>query len=295
MLRTIALLLITIVIAPILAFNFSPPLSDVQWIILQKVSILACGVALYCFIVSELTKNYSQTDKIWSTAPILYAWYIYWLSDAEPRLMLMAVLVTIWGIRLTLNFARKGGYSWRFWEGEEDYRWAILRQKPFLQSTWSWRLFNFFFIAFYQNALILAFTLPMVAAAGNAQISLNALDWGLAGIFIFFVVYETIADNQQWAFQSEKYRRIAANAPLDGDYQKGFLTKGLWAFSRHPNYFAEQMVWIVFYIMSIQPSGNWINWSIMGSMLLVLLFANSADFSEDISSQNVKPVPWCNG
>lgn len=34
----------------------------------------------------------------------------------------MAILVNLWGIRLTLNFARKGGYSWKFWEGEEDYR-----------------------------------------------------------------------------------------------------------------------------------------------------------------------------
>jgi len=42
----------------------------------------------------------------------------------------MSILVTVWSIRLTYNFARRGGYSWKFWDGEEDYRWDILRQKP---------------------------------------------------------------------------------------------------------------------------------------------------------------------
>ena len=56
------------------------------------------------------------------------------MSGFAPRQTLAASLVTVWGIRLTFNFARKGGYSWKFWEGEEDYRWAIVRKNPLFKS-----------------------------------------------------------------------------------------------------------------------------------------------------------------
>ena len=57
-----------------------------------------------------------------------------YMSGFAPRQTLAASLVTVWGIRLTFNFARKGGYSWKFWEGEEDYRWAIVRRNPIFKS-----------------------------------------------------------------------------------------------------------------------------------------------------------------
>ncbi len=71
----------------------------------------------------------------------------------------MAVLVSIWGIRLSYNFSRRGGYSIRFWTGEEDYRWAVLRAKPEFAAKWKWILFNLLFISLYQMGLILLMTL----------------------------------------------------------------------------------------------------------------------------------------
>ena len=102
---------------------------------------------------------------------------------------------------------------------------------------------------------------------------------------LFFIIYETIADNQHWKFQSEKWKRINADENLEGDYKKGFLDKGLWAFSRHPNYFAEQAIWLSFYLFSIYTSSEWLNWSIAGSLLLVVLFQGSSNFSEEISTE----------
>jgi steroid 5-alpha reductase family enzyme len=53
---------------------------------------------------------------------------------------------------------------------------------------------------------------------------------------------------------------------------------------RHPNYSAEQAIWIVFYFFSVAATGEWLNWSIMGAILLVLLFWGSSTFSESISA-----------
>ena len=71
---------------------------------------------------------------------------------------------------------------------------------------------------------------------------------------------------------------------LSGDYKRGFVSTGLWSISRHPNFASEQLIWIVFYLFSISATGNIFNWSIIGCVLLVILFYNSAQFSEGISS-----------
>lgn len=66
-------------------------------------------------------------DKLWSLLPITYAWHFAThdlvsgtAAALDPRLLLLAVLITVWGVRLTYNFARKGGYRWQ----DEDYRCA---------------------------------------------------------------------------------------------------------------------------------------------------------------------------
>ena len=101
---------------------------------------------------------------------------------------------------------------------------------------------------------------------------------------LFFIVYETIADIQQWNFQQRKWAGIKAGETLTGDYKKGFLDKGLWAYSRHPNYFAEQAIWVCFYLFAVAASGQWINWSMTGCLLLLVLFQGSSNFSEEISA-----------
>ena len=198
-------------------------------------------------------------------------------------MILMSCLVTVWAIRLTFNFARRGGYSWKFWAGEEDYRWEILRQRPGFNNKAVWFLFNVFFICGYQMTLIYLFTLPILTGLSEAAPALMWADYLLAAIFIGFVVIEFIADQQQYDFQTEKYRRINANEPL-GEYAHGFIRTGLWGKMRHPNYMAEQSVWIVFYCFSIIATGEVINWSMAGCLLLVILFKSSSDFSEKITA-----------
>ena len=160
----------------------------------------------------------------------------------------------------------------------------MLRQKPEFQPRWKWTLFNLGFISGYQNILILLMTLPTIIALQFFSQPLGWLDYLAAALMLVMLAIETVADQQQWRYQSAKKALIEAGQPLTGAYEKGFLDTGLWAWSRHPNYFAEQGIWISFYLFSVAASGQWINWSISGCILLVILFRGSSNFSEEISA-----------
>jgi steroid 5-alpha reductase family enzyme len=285
MIRTILILIATLIVLPIVAFFWDQPLVPEQKHMLFISLAMAGTVAFSCFTLAELTGNCSQVDKIWSIVPMLYVWYNAAAGGWDPRMILMAILVSIWAIRLTYNFSRRGAYSWKFWTGEEDYRWEILRKNPALQGKLKWTLFNLFFISIYQNGLILLFTLPILVAWQGKGKPLGAADFILAGIMIALIIFETVADQQQWVYQNEKHRRIKAGEKLEGIYAKGFVHTGLWAKLRHPNYAAEQAIWLCFYFFSVAATGRWINWSLAGALLLLVLFQGSSDFSENISAE----------
>lgn len=280
--KTVLALLVTLLVIPYIAFRFDDPLTAAQSATLGRLITIYLAAALLCFLVSTLAGNFSQVDKLWSIIPIVYTWVVAIDSGFEARIVLMAVLVTVWGIRLTYNFNRRGGYSIRFWTGEEDYRWAILRAKPEFAAPWKWVLFNLLFISLYQMALILLMTIPAVRSMGGRQ--LGPADWILVGILLGLVVLETVADQQQWEFHKTKRQLRKEGKELSEPHSKGFVHHGLWGIVRHPNYAAEQAIWIVFYFFSVTATGQWINWSVMGAILLVLLFMGSSNFSESISA-----------
>jgi len=281
--KTVLMLLLTIIILPAAALAVDVPLTDVQREIFSDLLMIYIVAASLCFIVSAITGNYSQVDKLWSIMPIVYVWVICFQSGFEPRILLMAAVVTVWGLRLTLNFARRGGYRLRFWEGEEDYRWPVLREKPEFRAKWKWQLFNLLFISFYQMGLILFITLPALRSFGGGAVTWY--DFVIAAVAVAFIIIETIADQQQWNFQREKCRLLEAGEELPEPYNKGFADHGLWGLVRHPNYASEQSIWIVFYFFSVAATGMWLNWSVIGAVLLVLLFLGSSNFSEEISAQ----------
>ncbi len=251
--------------------------------------IIICVISIaYCFIVGEITGNNSQMDKLWSILPIVYAWIIAVKSGMNLRLTVMAILITIWGVRLTLNFAKKGAYSLKFWSGEEDYRWIVLRENPKLNKRWKWAFFDLIFISVYQNALVLAICLPMLAVMESTVI-FSVFDAFIAALVLGFIILETVADKQQMSFQTTKYKLLAQGMKLEdlpSPYNKGFNTFGLWGRSRHPNYFSEQSIWVVIYFFCISAGvTNYLilNWTLVGSMFLILLFIGSSAFSEGIS------------
>ncbi len=153
------------------------------------------AVVILTFIISELTRNYSQVDKLWSLLPIAYSWVTV-AAFPSHRLFIMTFLVTIWGLRLTYNFGRKGGYSIMPWKGAEDYRWKIMREQPALKGRLRFGLFNLFFISFYQNALILLFSSPLLLAAMNQDKELSFIDLLAALSVLTFIYIEAVADAQ---------------------------------------------------------------------------------------------------
>jgi steroid 5-alpha reductase family enzyme len=243
---------------------------------LLVVLIVAGAASAFCWIASLVTKDTSWVDRLWSVVPVVYVWIFavaaLGAGENATRLVVMALLVTAWGARLTFNFARKGGYT-----GMEDYRWAILRGR---MKPWQFQLFNLFFIVLYQNALLVLITLPAYAAWQHPA-PFSGWDAAFAVVFAAFLVGEYIADQQQWDFHQAK-------KAAGGTLEPGFVTTGLFAYSRHPNFFFEQAQWWVFYALGavavVAEGGGWLNWTIVGAALLTLLFIGSTVFTESITA-----------
>jgi steroid 5-alpha reductase family enzyme len=275
--------------------------TGIQNLVTLWITVMA-GVAILCFIVSELTGNYSQVDKLWSLMPSAYGW-ITVATVHSPRLILMALLVTIWGLRLSYNFYRKGGYNIIPWKGEEDYRWKIMRETRMLKGRIRFGIFNLLFISFYQNIVIFLFSSPLLLAAHHPEKQLTIVDFITGILMVTFIVTESISDNQLFKFQQEKKNPGTEENKYKESLKKGFLTEGLWRYVRHPNFTSEQAIWICFYFFGVAASGQWINITLAGPVLLVLIFVGSSQLTESISSKKYpeyavyqkevpKFIPW---
>lgn len=258
---------------------------------LSAVITAAVVISALCWIASLITRDTSWVDRIWSIAPVLYLWiFAGYTGFADARLIVMAVLVTLWGARLTFNFARKGGYS-----GTEDYRWAVLRSR---MPPAAFQAFNLFFIVIYQNALLVAITLPALTAS-EYPTSFGLLDGVVAALFLAFLIGETFADQQQWNFHRAKQAAVAAG----NSTHPRFLTTGLFRFSRHPNFFFEQAQWWMIAVFGVIAAGA-LTWSVAGAVLLTVLFIGSTRFTESITLSKYPEyadyrastsaiIPWC--
>ena len=89
MLITILLLIFTLIIVPLVCFNFGVSPTGLQWTILYQMTYILSGVIAYCFVIGELAKNNSQVDKLWSIVPIYYVWHMTALGLWDPRMILM--------------------------------------------------------------------------------------------------------------------------------------------------------------------------------------------------------------
>jgi steroid 5-alpha reductase family enzyme len=267
------------------------------------VGYAGCVVLIaYCFIWSIIGNNCSKVDQIWSIAPVLYCWHFYvhyvgnHSGEIHAPLLLLCVLTTLWGTRLTFNFWRKGGYG-TFFVHEEDYRWPILRAK---MHPLVFLLFNFSFIAIYQNLLLFWIAVPAFEVM-KASPALRSYDVAVGGAFAAMLLVETVADEQHWVFQSIKHSLTSAERSrhVNPEIRQGFYQSGLFKFSRHPNYFAEQSMWVIVYLFSLcgawyadaaatapcvsPASCSYLNWTVIGCVQLILLFQGSMTFGESIT------------
>jgi len=250
------------------------------------------AVIVYSFVASVITSNCSKVDQLWSITPWAFGWLFWYHHNlttngaAHPRLLLVCCLMTAWGLRLTFNFWRRGGYSY---PPEEDYRWPVLRK---IIGNWVlFLLFNISFIASYQNILLLLIALPAYGVMKDESTAITTPDVVVSVSMLALLVIETVADQQHYDFQEYKHslsESMKKKHP-NPDIRDGFLRGGLFRFSRHPNYFAEQSIWVCVYLFTVVNSAStpesYINVYSTGAILLVLLFQGSVSFSEGLTAK----------
>ena len=243
---------------------------------LHKVGIITACSIVVSFFFSLLTGDYSWTDRLWSTLPVALAWVYAFSAGLNAPSITASLLITLWGARLTFNFARRGGYT-----GEEDYRWAILRQR--IDNPVLWTIFNLLFVAMYQQLLFIAFTSPLLLLVEPARLAFTPLSFASIVLFALCLGIETLADQQQYTFQQAKHHLLPRLEEHEDDYERGFRTSGLFRFSRHPNYFGELGVWYSIYLFCVSFSTSLLHYTLAGPILLTLLFIGSTKFTESIT------------
>lgn len=196
------------------------------------------------------TKNAGTVDVAWAFSFGFVALFYLFFSDTEgtgafEKKLLIAGLVCLWSFRL-------GSYLYRRVVGEEeDGRYAELR------SSWGEdfekKIFIFFqFQALTVGLLSLAFFVPMYTSWGS-------LDLVASIVFVVALTGETIADRQLERFKSNPSNRGRV------------CREGLWAYSRHPNYFFEWMHWWAWPLFAFSSSYVWIPLGIAALMLFFII------------------------
>ncbi|EEQ30513.1 hypothetical protein McanMca71_000782 [Microsporum canis] len=245
-------------------------------------------------LISEINRNYSQVDRMWSILPSIYnGHFALWCrlkGTSTTEVNTILIFTIIWSVRLTFNYWRKGGYS----IGSEDYRWLVVRKR--INHPALFFLLNVCFISFTQSVLLFLITAPtyifvLISTLRDAP-SFGIPDLVFSRFLLFLVLIEHFADQQQWKFQQAKkqYQKTARVPPeykdmyTNDDLDRGFVVSGLWAWCRHPNFVAEQAIWVTLYIWSAYRVESYFNWSGVGAFCLVLLFQASTNLTESITA-----------
>jgi len=204
---------------------------------------------LLLWLVHLRTGNASIVDPGWAFGLVLMASSIAYVSPGySPRTWIMAGMVTLWGLRL-------GGYLLRRILGhEEEGRYQELRRRWKTRVPWK-------FLAFFQAqaASVVLLSLVFVLPALNPAPRLEMLEVFAAGLWLIAWAGESLADRQLAAF-----KRQAGSAGQ-------VCQQGLWAFSRHPNYFFEWLIWLAWALYAAASPWGWMAFA-APLLMLYLLF-----------------------
>jgi steroid 5-alpha reductase family enzyme len=213
------------------------------------------------WVLSVELRDASIADVCWGSGFVLLAW-LYCLTSPTltPRSWLVAALITLWGARLSLHiFLRNHGKG-------EDPRYRAMRasQGP---AFWWRSLFTVFWL---QGALLWFVALPLlVAVRAAAPPDLVAVD-GL-GVVLFAVGFgsEAVGDHQLARFRAEPSNRGHV------------LDRGLWRYTRHPNYFGDATLWWGIYAMAAAARHGWLTLLSPALMTFLLMRVSGVTLLED--------------
>ncbi|MDE0606341.1 MAG: DUF1295 domain-containing protein [Acidimicrobiaceae bacterium] len=206
------------------------------------------GLMAGCWLVSIFKRDASIVDPLWPMVYVLMAWSLWlWSDGAEGgRSVLMLVMVSLWGLRL-------GAYlTVRKWGAPEDFRYQAMRRR--WQPFWLWSLPVVFAL---QGLLAVVVSVPVQAVLADSEASaLGWLDWVGAVIWAVGLVFESVGDEQLRRFKADEANRGKV------------MDRGLWRYTRHPNYFGDSVVWWGIWVVAV-AAGAW--WSAVGPLLMTFL------------------------
>jgi steroid 5-alpha reductase family enzyme len=192
----------------------------------------------------------SIIDSFWGVGFIVIAWICFAVGHgAHDRRLLLAILVTIWGGRLAVHIARRN-------HGKcEDPRYVAMRERDG-ERFWLTSLYRVFLI---QAATMWIISLPLQAAGSlGAHRGLGALDAIGAAVWLVGFGFEAIGDRQLDRFKAD---RSSAGKVMD---------RGLWRYTRHPNYFGDATLWWGLGVIGL-GAGLGAVWGLVGSALDTLI------------------------
>lgn len=209
-------------------------------------SILAVMTILW--VVSVFLKNASVVDPFWGLLFVISAW-IYFsqtLQGTAARKILVVILVTIWGSRLSLYLL------WRNWGKGEDFRYQAFRQRYGADRYW--------WVSFFQTFILQGFLAWCISAPLlGAQIQgggLNIFDYLGLAVWFTGITFEAGSDWQLARFKADPANRGK------------LLTTGFWKYTRHPNYFGDAACWWGYALLSIAAGGYL---AALGAVIMTIL------------------------
>ena len=211
------------------------------WNLVAVAGMMFCG-----WLLSLVYKNVSLVDSLWGLGFVLIAWITFGLTEGSiGRKLLIVALTTAWGFRLS------GHLTWRNWGKGEDPRYGSWRRASG-DRFWIISLFKVFLL----QALFL-WVIALTIQYGQMPPHPVHFTWlDFAGLFIWLIgfSFESISD-----WQLARFKADAAN--------KGkVMDRGLWAYSRHPNYFGESLIWWGFFCIVLSTPNSW--WTVISPVII---------------------------
>lgn len=181
------------------------------------------------WLASLFLEDASIVDRFWGGGFALVALVSFSCMDrVTPRALLLLALAVIWGLRLSLYL------TWRNWGQGEDYRYDAMRKRHGSRFV----LISLFTVFLFQGLLTWIISLPLQVGISAKDGELNLLD-GIGVVFwMIGLVFESVGD-----FQLARFKANPAN--------KGeVMNRGLWRYTRHPNYFGDALLWWGIYLVA---------------------------------------------
>ena len=225
------------------------------------------GFMIILWLVSLALKNASIVDIFWGAGFVLSAWLFFGFTPDGflPRKLLLVILVTIWGLRLSTHiFLRNKGKP-------EDFRYQKWREEN--GSIWWWK--SFFQVFLLQGLLLWIVSMPLLAAQFFGKVDhLTVLDFIGAAVWLIGFFFESVGDFQLTRFIKNPQNRGKV------------LSSGVWRYTRHPNYFGDAAQWWGFYLLAL-VAGGW--WAIVSPVIMTYLLTRVSGVSLLEKSLDAKP------